>query len=113
MGLTFGRPVITKLKDKRWVVMVTSGYNNITGSGADGKGYLYVIDAITGKLIMRLATGAGSVGSPSGLRELNYFVSNVGVRQHGAFAHTVRTFRATSGASTSTISLHLQATKPC
>ena len=77
VGLTFGRPVITKLKDKRWVVMVTSGYNNITGSGADGKGYLYVIDAITGKLIMRLGTGAGSVGSPSGLRELNYFVSNV------------------------------------
>lgn len=77
VGLTFGRPVITKLKDKRWVVMVTSGYNNITGSGADGKGYLYVIDAISGKLIMRLGTGAGSVGDPSGLRELNYFVSNV------------------------------------
>ena len=47
LGYTFGNPVITKLKDGRWVVVVTSGYNNtntpaVTG---DGEGYLYVLEA--------------------------------------------------------------------
>jgi type IV pilus assembly protein PilY1 len=42
MGFSYGNPVITKLGSE-WVVIFTSGYNN-----ADGKGYLYVVDAITG-----------------------------------------------------------------
>lgn len=74
LGLTFGRPVITKLKSGKWVVLVTSGYNNTDG---DGKGYLYVLDANTGAVISRIGTGVGSSTDPSGLRELNYFVSNV------------------------------------
>lgn len=74
LGLTFGRPVITKLKSGKWVVLVTSGYNNTDG---DGKGYLFVLDANTGAVISRIGTGVGSATDPSGLRELNYFVSNV------------------------------------
>ncbi|RYF74890.1 MAG: hypothetical protein EOO22_06080, partial [Comamonadaceae bacterium] len=79
LGLTFGRPVITKLKSGKWVVMVTSGYNNDNQNGGvgDGKGYLYVLDAITGAIISRIGTGAGTVADPSGLRELNYFVSDL------------------------------------
>lgn len=74
LGQTYGRPVITKLANKKWVVMVTSGYNNVTSG--NGGGYLYVLDAITGKIISRIATGAGSTAAPSGLKDINFFVAN-------------------------------------
>jgi type IV pilus assembly protein PilY1 len=77
VGLSFGRPVITKLKNGKWVVMVTSGYNNVAASGSDGRGYLYVLDANTGQIISRIATSAGSTGTPSGLKDINFFVSNI------------------------------------
>ncbi|RFO97567.1 hypothetical protein DIC66_06795 [Rhodoferax lacus] len=78
LGLSFGRPIITKLVDGTWVVLLTSGYNNMgspTGSG-DGHGYLYVLNAITGQIISKLDTGVGTSTSPSGLRELNNYVAN-------------------------------------
>ena len=37
LGYTFGKPLITKLADGTWVVMVTSGYNNVNGAAGDGK----------------------------------------------------------------------------
>ncbi len=74
LGLTYGRPIITKLRDGTWVVLVTSGYNN-TVSG-DGRGYLYVLNAGTGAIIQRIATSAGDSTTPSGLREINIFVNN-------------------------------------
>ncbi len=80
LGLTFGRPIITKLANQ-WVVLVTSGYNNNTGAG-DGQGYLYVLNAATGEIIRRIGTGVGDTGTasgsvgPSGLRELTTYVSN-------------------------------------
>ena len=77
VGLSYGRPVITKLKSGKWVVIVTSGYNNTSASGSDGKGYLYVLDAVTGQIISRIGTGEGTSASPSGLREINFFVSNI------------------------------------
>jgi type IV pilus assembly protein PilY1 len=58
MGYTFGNPEIAKLKDGTWVVMVTSGYNNL--SPGDGVGRLYVINANTGTLIRTISTGVGS-----------------------------------------------------
>ncbi len=70
MGLSFGRPVITKMADGTWVVLLTSGYNNT--SPGDGKGYLYVINVGTGALIKRIGTGVVD----SGLRELTTYVSN-------------------------------------
>jgi Tfp pilus tip-associated adhesin PilY1 len=74
VGLSFGRPIISKLADGTWTVMFTSGYNN-----ADGGGYLYVVNALTGAVIKTMSTGAGSAGSPSGLREINNWVNNVSV----------------------------------
>ena len=80
LGLTFGRPIITKLANQ-WVALVTSGYNNNTGAG-DGQGYLYVLNAATGEIIRRIGTGVGDTGTasgsvgPSGLRELTTYVSN-------------------------------------
>ena len=78
LGLTFGRPVISKLANGTWVVFVTSGYNNVgssTGSG-DGVGYLYVLNAVTGSVISKISTGVGTSTNPSGLREVNNYVAN-------------------------------------
>lgn len=79
VGYTFGKPVITKLATGKWVVLVTSGYNNInapTQSG-DGLGYLYVLDAGTGEIIYKIATSAGSATTPSGLAQITNYVDNV------------------------------------
>lgn len=74
MGYTYGNPNITKLKDGTWVVLVTSGYNNVTTG--DGVGRLYVINATTGTLIRTISTGVGSVGTPSGLSKISAKVVN-------------------------------------
>ncbi len=42
LGLSYGNPIITKLGNGTWVVVVTSGYNNV--SPGDGKGYVYVLN---------------------------------------------------------------------
>ncbi|MFA7240311.1 MAG: PilC/PilY family type IV pilus protein [Sulfuricellaceae bacterium] len=57
MGYTYGNPRITKLGGTgsdagKWVVIVTSGYNN------GGPGYLYVLDANTGALLKKIAAGS-------------------------------------------------------
>lgn len=83
LGYSFGNPVVTKMQDGRWVVLVTSGYNNglyarKNSSGTliqntpvgDGGGYLYVLDANTGSLIKTLSTGEGDQASPSGLAKI-------------------------------------------
>jgi Tfp pilus tip-associated adhesin PilY1 len=83
LGLTFGKPIITKLKNT-WVVMFTSGYNNLNGAGNgfDGGGFLYVLDAFSGQVMYKIATevaglNVGSIGSPSGLAQVNNYVDNV------------------------------------
>jgi Tfp pilus tip-associated adhesin PilY1 len=90
LGLAMGRPLVTKLADGRWVVMVTSGYNNVnaTPKAGDGKGYLYVLDAGTGQIIYKIATSAGDATTPSGLAQINNFVTkaeidNTTVRVYG------------------------------
>ncbi|NOS98860.1 MAG: hypothetical protein HOP25_10370 [Methylotenera sp.] len=80
LGYTFGNPVITKKSDGTWVVLVTSGYNNIPDASprvkyplvntGDGKGYLYVLDAATGQILSTLPTGVGGVAAPSGLAQI-------------------------------------------
>ncbi|HSD59507.1 MAG TPA: PilC/PilY family type IV pilus protein, partial [Burkholderiales bacterium] len=58
MGFSYGNPVITKrASDGRWVVIVTSGYNNV--SPGNGQGWLYVLDAATGAILNKVSTGVG------------------------------------------------------
>ena len=76
LGYTFGKPVITKLKDGTWVVLVTSGYNNVSGSSGDGRGFLYVLNVMTGKIISKIDTGFGDATTPSGLAQMTNFVDN-------------------------------------
>ena len=66
MGYSFGNPKFGKLSDGTWVVLLTSGYNN-----ADGNGYVFVVNAETGKKIGDdIATGVGTAASPSGLARI-------------------------------------------
>ena len=75
IGLTFGNPIITKRpSDGRWIVLFTSGYNNV--SPGDGRGYLYMVDAQTGRILQRLSTGQGDTTTPSGLARINAWVNN-------------------------------------
>lgn len=73
LGLTYGNPIIAKLPEGnahagRWVVIFTSGYNNV--SPGNGQGYVYIVDAITGALIEKVGTGVGTAESPSGFAKL-------------------------------------------
>ena len=92
LGLTYGNPAITKLSTGQWVVIVASGYNNTgiepppgTARQGDGKGYLYILDAVTGTIIKKIGTGVGDGGTaganftdadPSGLARINNWVEN-------------------------------------
>ena len=80
LGYSFGDAIITKRpSDKKWVVLVTSGYNNSNGTNGlngDGKGYLYVLDAKTGGVLTKIGTGEGSFGTPSGLAKIAAWADN-------------------------------------
>jgi type IV pilus assembly protein PilY1 len=75
LGLTFGNPVVTKRADGRWIVVFTSGYNNV--SPGDGNGRLFVVDAHTGQRLDEFETftapsvRAGSTTAPNGLSKIN------------------------------------------
>ena len=74
LGYSYGNPIITKLKNGTWVVVFTSGYNNV--SPGDGKGYLYVLNANTGALLEKIGTNVGSTTTPSGLGKINAWVNS-------------------------------------
>jgi type IV pilus assembly protein PilY1 len=76
LGYSYANPIITKLRDGRWVVIVASGHNNVNSPSiaGDGVGYLYVLDAITGAILYKISTGAGSAATPSGLNHISAWV---------------------------------------
>jgi type IV pilus assembly protein PilY1 len=63
LGLTYAKPVITKRSNGKWVVVVPSGFNNV----GDGKGRLFMLDAVTGAIAEELSTDVGDAGTPAGL----------------------------------------------
>ncbi|WP_374581955.1 pilus assembly protein [Pseudoduganella sp.] len=80
LGFSYGTPYITKL-DGKWVVLLTSGYNNVPKqggfNGGDGGGYVFVLNLADGsKYGNPIATGAGSVDDPSGLARINIVVED-------------------------------------
>jgi type IV pilus assembly protein PilY1 len=82
IGLSFGNPQFGTWKDssgvEHWVVFLTSGYNNIpsTGFGGDGKGYLYVVDIASGRVLSKKSTGVGDTTTPSGLAKITAITNN-------------------------------------
>ncbi len=75
LGYAMGRPVITKRRDGTWVVVLSSGYNNV--NPGNGHGMLFVLNAGTGALLSRIDTGSGSEVQPAGLAQLNAWVDNL------------------------------------
>jgi type IV pilus assembly protein PilY1 len=69
VGYSFGKPLAVKLASGTWVILVTSGYNNV-GPGTGG-GFLYVLNPMTGAIISKIATLAGSATTPSGLAQVS------------------------------------------
>jgi type IV pilus assembly protein PilY1 len=75
MGHSFGNPIITKRADGTWVVIVTSGYNNV--APGDGRGYLFILDALKGTVLDKVQTpDGGSTTSPSGLGKISGWADN-------------------------------------
>ena len=87
LGLTFGKPIISKNKSGQWVVMFTSGYNNgdtqsdgsANSPAGDGQGYLYVLDAVTGAQLQKIGTGEGTATNPSGLGQISNWVDSLDI----------------------------------
>jgi type IV pilus assembly protein PilY1 len=126
LGYTFGNPVITKMQDGRWVVLVTSGYNN--GKNArklnngnfvenspkgDGAGRLYVLDANTGAVVRDISTRQGDADKPSGLAKISayaeqMFENNSALKVYGGDLNgNVWRFDINSGAVTRIASLKI------
>ncbi len=77
MGFSYSEPIVTKLPPGnanagKWVVLVTSGYNNVTPG--TGRGYLYVLDAGTGQILRKIDTGLGDTTTPIGLGRIANYV---------------------------------------
>jgi type IV pilus assembly protein PilY1 len=91
LGFSYGNPILTKITKAdattQWVVMVPSGYNNV--SPGDGKGYLYLLNPATGVLIKKIALCSaapqspsicpGSTGTPMGFAKINNWVDDSNV----------------------------------
>jgi type IV pilus assembly protein PilY1 len=84
LGLSFGNPQMGTWKDSagavHWVVLLTSGYNNVPGTdgvaGGDGKGYLYVVDIASGSVLAKVGTGSGDATTPSGFARITAISEN-------------------------------------
>lgn len=81
LGYSFGNPVITKQRDGKWVVLLTSGYNNT------GKDYLYVLDANTGEELRRIPTPSLTDSSPRGLAKISAFVARPSENNQADYAY--------------------------
>ncbi|MEO8137543.1 MAG: PilC/PilY family type IV pilus protein [Betaproteobacteria bacterium] len=74
IGLTYGYPVVTKrASDGKWVVLLTSGMNNVTPG--TGRGFLYVRDALTGAALQKVDTTVGDTTTPAGLSRIAAFAN--------------------------------------
>ena len=82
LGYSFSDPIVTRRKDGKWVAIFSSGYNNVPSNpacgnaNADGRGYVFVVDAMTGALLDTIATNEGTTAQPSNLGRLNAWVDD-------------------------------------
>lgn len=87
LGYTYGNPVITKNAAGNWVVLIASGYNNV--SPGDGVGRLFTLDAATGAKISgaTYSTASGSTTTPSGLAKISVWADDGDVDNTGLYAY--------------------------
>ncbi len=62
LGFTYSKPVVSRLHNGKWGVLVGNGYNS-----TNQKAVMYVLDAVSGSVIKKMDTGAGSSAQPNGL----------------------------------------------
>lgn len=74
LGFTFGNPIITKVAGK-WVVVFASGYNNGDGD-SNGRGRVFMLDAVTGAKLAEIETNSDANPSKSGISKLSNWVDN-------------------------------------
>jgi type IV pilus assembly protein PilY1 len=86
LGLSFGNPQFGTWTDAagvdHWVVFLTSGYNNVSGTdgvaSGSGSGYLYVVDVATGQVLNKTATSESKddAATPSGFARITAVTAN-------------------------------------
>ena len=82
LGYVYGQPLLRRMANGRWALVVSGGYNNSQPDGAastTGYGYLFIlfVDGPSGPLgtwvpgvdYIKLTTGTGSIGTPNGLAQ--------------------------------------------
>ena len=69
LGFTYGEPTAVKTRKYGWVLVFGSGYNN-----ADGQGYFFLVNPRNGRLLQRIATGAGTVANRAGLAHVQSYI---------------------------------------
>jgi type IV pilus assembly protein PilY1 len=74
VGQTMGRPLIVRIADGTYRVLVTSGYN----STADGKGRLFVLDPVDGSVQKEFVTPDGTLSAESGLTHVTPYAEDDG-----------------------------------
>lgn len=74
LGNSYGNPVITKRLDGKWVVLITSGYNNPSNIG-----FLSVLDVQTGAELAKYSTTGGTAADPAGFAKINAYVEDSGI----------------------------------
>jgi type IV pilus assembly protein PilY1 len=85
IGYSYGNPVIVKRStDQKWVVLLTSGYNN-TAPGS-GEGTLFVLDAVTGEVLSKTSTGTAT-NPPSGLAKISPFIDSLATDYTARFVY--------------------------
>jgi len=74
IGLTFGNPQFGMYQGN-WVIFLTSGYNNVSGSdgvaAGTGQAYLFMVDPGTGRVLQKIAVGAASSTTPIGFAKIS------------------------------------------
>lgn len=86
LGYTFSQPVIVRLHNGRWGVVVGNGYNNTAADGytsTTGNAVLYILDMETGSVLQKLDTNVGTAQDPTAKLRPNGLASVFPVDQDG------------------------------
>jgi len=88
LGYTFGKPVIARLANHRWGVIVSNGYNNTESTvnpSTNGNAVLYVLDLETGAIIKKFDTEVGSDQDPQQQQRPNGMSAPVVIDSNGDY----------------------------
>lgn len=96
LGYTVGQPVIVRLHNGKWGVLVPNGYNSSEADGApspddntdthpDSPAVLFVLDIETGAVLAKLDTGVGAANDPLSQNRPNGLAAVFPVDKDGDF----------------------------